>query len=641
MSKEPNRNVYVGHRYVPKIMGEWDQSIDYEGLSIVTHQGASYTSKKRVPVGIDILNNEFWVATGNYNAQVEYYRDETERVSNDLLLKADLSYVNTELDKKSDISYVNTELDKKVNKDHVVVSVDDYGAVGDGVHDDGDAIRQAVQFLEDNKGGVLFFTPGKQYLADLEEYRPGRYAIAHIKNNVHVDLLGANLKTINSANRRNTDILAFYDSENCSIYGGSLTGDKYNSGNTGEWGMGIGLYGALNFKAENIFIEECYGDGVYIGRSDNKTHCENVTLNNIICDNNRRQGISLVSCKNLKGTNIICKNTEGTAPADGIDIEPNNPDECLVNILFENIFTSNNAGSGIKLYLSNFDDRTETVSVKIINHKDDSTVGNSPFRIRRIRKDTKGIIEIINPVWKSNYSTIFSHEECSSSGIKVYLENPNIYYYGQNVTVAPVSLMGGRGNALPDFPDDVINSTVGNIEIKNIVIESVDNIKAPHGIRVAGYSGHSYDKLKIENPVKIDSLSNEAYGTQAISFFSDATNVNIKDENNLLFNSGALGTMVTSRTRLMKTIVNETIEGRGAISLGGYSNIVGHIVEVKIYSKNAIIRPGDENKFLGFDVGQGIEIISENGYINAQVKVVENGVFEVLNNNGNWKAETI
>src|SRR5699024_5855966 len=49
-----------------------------------THQGASYTSKKRVPVGIDILNEEFRVLTANYDAQVEYYRQETKRVSDDL-----------------------------------------------------------------------------------------------------------------------------------------------------------------------------------------------------------------------------------------------------------------------------------------------------------------------------------------------------------------------------------------------------------------------------------------------------------------------------------------------------------------------------------------------------------------------------
>ena len=120
------KNVYVGHRYVPLLMGEWDKTEMYEGLSIVTHQGDSYTSKKYVPAGIDITNDEYWVVTGNFNAQIEHYRSETERVSNELddfgeQLDglAETSYVNTELGKKADTSYVNTELGKKADTSYV------------------------------------------------------------------------------------------------------------------------------------------------------------------------------------------------------------------------------------------------------------------------------------------------------------------------------------------------------------------------------------------------------------------------------------------------------------------------------------------------------------------------------------------
>src|SRR5699024_9259531 len=116
----PERNRYVGHRYVPKIFGEWDKQNQYEGLSIVTHKGDSYTSKKRVPVGIDILNEEYWVVTGNYNAQIEHYRDEVRNLSDDVKVidakldtKSDKTYVDTELGKKSDKTYVDTELGKK------------------------------------------------------------------------------------------------------------------------------------------------------------------------------------------------------------------------------------------------------------------------------------------------------------------------------------------------------------------------------------------------------------------------------------------------------------------------------------------------------------------------------------------------
>lgn len=68
---------YVGARYVPKIMGEWDKNIPYEALSIVTYKGNSFTSKIPVPAKVDIGDETYWVSTGNYNVQIEEYRKET------------------------------------------------------------------------------------------------------------------------------------------------------------------------------------------------------------------------------------------------------------------------------------------------------------------------------------------------------------------------------------------------------------------------------------------------------------------------------------------------------------------------------------------------------------------------------------
>lgn len=75
---------YVGARYVPKVMGEWNKAIQYEALSIVTYAGNSFTSKVPVPANIDISNKTYWVNTGNYNAQVEAYRQQTSQLENHL-----------------------------------------------------------------------------------------------------------------------------------------------------------------------------------------------------------------------------------------------------------------------------------------------------------------------------------------------------------------------------------------------------------------------------------------------------------------------------------------------------------------------------------------------------------------------------
>lgn len=69
---------YTGMRYVPVFADppEWSSANSYEPLEIVIHKGNSYTSKTFVPVGIDISDPRYWALTGNYNAQVEQYRQE-------------------------------------------------------------------------------------------------------------------------------------------------------------------------------------------------------------------------------------------------------------------------------------------------------------------------------------------------------------------------------------------------------------------------------------------------------------------------------------------------------------------------------------------------------------------------------------
>ena len=103
------QNVYVGHRYVPKIMGDWDNTQIYEPLSIVQYQGNSFTSRQYVPSGIEITNEEYWASTGNYNAQVEQYRQEVrgfdDRISNN---ESGIENTNTQMKETTPQVYVET-----------------------------------------------------------------------------------------------------------------------------------------------------------------------------------------------------------------------------------------------------------------------------------------------------------------------------------------------------------------------------------------------------------------------------------------------------------------------------------------------------------------------------------------------------
>lgn len=95
---------YIGARYVPKFYEnsdgteEWRAGVEYEPLTIVTYNGNSYTSKKPVPsnIGNPSDNPTYWVSTGNYNEQVEAYRQEV------LGYKADAEKMFDELDQRID-----------------------------------------------------------------------------------------------------------------------------------------------------------------------------------------------------------------------------------------------------------------------------------------------------------------------------------------------------------------------------------------------------------------------------------------------------------------------------------------------------------------------------------------------------------
>lgn len=77
---------YIGARYVPEFYygnngsAEWVAGVSYEALTIVTRLGNSFTSRKPVPsnIGAPENNPEYWVATGNFNSQLEYVSEELE-----------------------------------------------------------------------------------------------------------------------------------------------------------------------------------------------------------------------------------------------------------------------------------------------------------------------------------------------------------------------------------------------------------------------------------------------------------------------------------------------------------------------------------------------------------------------------------
>lgn len=126
---------YIGARYTTKVYensndplsAEWEAGVTYEPLTLVTYNNGSYLSKKTVPgnVGDPPSNPSYWTQTGFYNGQIAQ-------------IMQNLSYLNG-----------------------VIITPEEYGAVGDGITDDSQAFNDAIESIPD--GGVLFLTNGKTY----------------------------------------------------------------------------------------------------------------------------------------------------------------------------------------------------------------------------------------------------------------------------------------------------------------------------------------------------------------------------------------------------------------------------------------------------------------------------------------------
>lgn len=149
-------------------------------------------------------------------------------------------------------------------------------------------------------------------------------------------------------NKDNSGIIRIEQVSDVIVTGGTLEGErKQHQGTTGEWGMGLEIYGAKNVVVEDVIAKDNWGDGFYIDDS-----AANILFCVVTADNNRRQGMSIISVEGLRVMDSVFKNTHGTLPMAGIDIEPDEGD-IVKNIQILNSQFLNNSGSGIEATVRN------------------------------------------------------------------------------------------------------------------------------------------------------------------------------------------------------------------------------------------------------------------------------------------------
>lgn len=116
---------YVGKRIVPKHCGYWDQTKAYEMENIVYDRtsGNSYISRKAVPVGTDISQEEYWVLCSDFNMQMDLL--EKHFTATEQRIVADNDQTEAAIRQDNDATEQAILADNQATREHVDESLEE------------------------------------------------------------------------------------------------------------------------------------------------------------------------------------------------------------------------------------------------------------------------------------------------------------------------------------------------------------------------------------------------------------------------------------------------------------------------------------------------------------------------------------
>jgi hypothetical protein len=233
-----------------------------------------------------------------------------------------------------------------------------------------------------------------------------------------------------------------------------------------EWRHALSIRSCENVRVFGLTLASSGGDGIYLGVAKRGVPNSNIHIKDVVCVDNYRQGISVISAENVLMENVVMRDTSGTPPMAGIDFEPNDPTEVLSNIVMRNCVVQNNSGDGFAFYLHNLNSASRPISIRlegcrsIGNRRSVSiSVGNSK------EKTVSGVIEFVDCKFEGSEGAGIYIAQKPPFGCKVRFVKCEISDAAlKQVTQSPIMFASARGNFEPiggvEFIDCVVRDKV-------------------------------------------------------------------------------------------------------------------------------------------------------------------------------------
>lgn len=238
-------------------------------------------------------------------------------------------------------------------------------------------------------------------------------------------------------------LLTVADQSNVTIsgYGATFAMNKPEY-KTGEWRMALKINGCSNVVVEGLTLRDSGGDGVYLGAGVTHPHNTDIVLRDLVCDNNRRQGISVISAERLTIEGCALVNTNGTAPQSGIDFEPNASTQKLVDIVVRDCWIDGNLSSGFLVAGIKLLPTSTPVSITLDRSTVGNQIGGSPQVMVTTRGAYPGTFEIKDSLIKVGYgSSALGVISNGASGVLTKLSRTvmwnrgNTYFYYEPIVL--------------------------------------------------------------------------------------------------------------------------------------------------------------------------------------------------------------